>query len=113
MRISYHSVHEPVCGICRKHCRSFESLREHLIGNLLLINCKQSNIKNLVRRVLLSTNVLLGSNYRIVSVEDTCGLQIKNQSINFASHCDLTHTREEREIRYMMSNMIEKEENCL
>nr|GMC67234.1 RNA exonuclease 4 [Ipomoea batatas] len=31
MRISYHSVHEPMCGICRKHCRSFESLREHLI----------------------------------------------------------------------------------
>jgi len=35
MRISYHSVHEPTCGICRKHCRSFESLREHLIGNNL------------------------------------------------------------------------------
>lgn len=33
MRISYHSSHEPTCGICRKHCRSFESLREHLIGN--------------------------------------------------------------------------------
>lgn len=32
MRISYHSVHEPMCGICGKHCRSFESLREHLIG---------------------------------------------------------------------------------
>ena len=32
MRISYHSVHEPTCGICNKHCRSFDSLREHLIG---------------------------------------------------------------------------------
>lgn len=32
MRISYHSKHEPICGICQKHCRSFESLREHLIG---------------------------------------------------------------------------------
>lgn len=32
MRISYHSVHEPKCGICKKHCRYFESLREHLTG---------------------------------------------------------------------------------
>lgn len=36
MRTSYHSVHEPICGICKKHCRSFESLREHLIGNFNL-----------------------------------------------------------------------------
>lgn len=33
MRTSYHSVHEPTCGICGKHSRSFESMREHLIGN--------------------------------------------------------------------------------
>ncbi|CAK9162807.1 unnamed protein product [Ilex paraguariensis] len=39
MRISYHSVHEPMCGICRKHCRSFESLREHLIGPLPKAEC--------------------------------------------------------------------------
>ncbi|XP_042496989.1 uncharacterized protein LOC122075868 isoform X2 [Macadamia integrifolia] len=39
MRISYHSVHEPMCGICRKHCRSFESLREHLIGPLPKVEC--------------------------------------------------------------------------
>ncbi|KAF3951019.1 hypothetical protein CMV_023286 [Castanea mollissima] len=32
MRTSYHSVHEPTCRICKKHCRSFESLREHLIA---------------------------------------------------------------------------------
>ncbi|KAG6719933.1 hypothetical protein I3842_03G032800 [Carya illinoinensis] len=32
MKTSYHSVHEPICGICKKHCRSFESLREHLTG---------------------------------------------------------------------------------
>jgi hypothetical protein len=30
MRVSYHSVHEPKCDVCKKHCRSFESLREHL-----------------------------------------------------------------------------------
>ncbi|KAH7532510.1 hypothetical protein FEM48_Zijuj04G0027900 [Ziziphus jujuba var. spinosa] len=40
MRISYHSVHEPTCGICKKHCRSFESLREHLIGPLPKQECK-------------------------------------------------------------------------
>ncbi|XP_068476768.1 uncharacterized protein [Phaseolus vulgaris] len=40
MRISYHSVHEPTCGICRKHCRSFESLREHLIGPLPKQECR-------------------------------------------------------------------------
>ncbi|KAI5445414.1 hypothetical protein KIW84_013594 [Lathyrus oleraceus] len=41
MKISYHSVHEPTCGICRKHCRSFESLREHLIGPLPKPECKE------------------------------------------------------------------------
>ncbi|KAF8399722.1 hypothetical protein HHK36_015593 [Tetracentron sinense] len=39
MRISYHSVHEPICGICEKHCRSFDSLREHLIGPLPKVEC--------------------------------------------------------------------------
>ncbi|RVW46573.1 hypothetical protein VitviT2T_022459 [Vitis vinifera] len=39
MRTSYHSVHEPTCGICKKHCRSFESLREHLIGPLPKVEC--------------------------------------------------------------------------
>ncbi|KAK1302317.1 hypothetical protein QJS10_CPB12g00200 [Acorus calamus] len=39
MRVSYHSVHEPKCGVCDKHCRSFESLREHLIGPLPKVEC--------------------------------------------------------------------------
>ncbi|KAG9449978.1 hypothetical protein H6P81_009943 [Aristolochia fimbriata] len=39
MKNSYHSVHEPMCGICKKHCRSFESLREHLIGPLPKVEC--------------------------------------------------------------------------
>ncbi|KAK6129323.1 hypothetical protein DH2020_009435 [Rehmannia glutinosa] len=34
MKVSYHSNHEPICGICQKHFRSFESLREHVIGPL-------------------------------------------------------------------------------
>ncbi|ONI19554.1 hypothetical protein PRUPE_3G285000 [Prunus persica] len=40
MRTSYHSAHEPTCGICKKHCRSFESLREHLIGPLPKQECR-------------------------------------------------------------------------
>ncbi|KAI3871001.1 hypothetical protein MKX03_003446 [Papaver bracteatum] len=39
MRTSFHSVHEPMCGSCGKHCRSFESLREHLIGPLPKVEC--------------------------------------------------------------------------
>ncbi|CAL9077303.1 unnamed protein product [Musa acuminata var. zebrina] len=39
MRASFHSVHEPKCGICQKHCRYLESLREHLIGPLPKIEC--------------------------------------------------------------------------
>ncbi|GAB2231095.1 hypothetical protein Droror1_Dr00027382 [Drosera rotundifolia] len=41
MRTSFHSVHEPICGICRKRCRSFESLREHLIGPLPKVECNR------------------------------------------------------------------------
>jgi hypothetical protein len=41
MKVSYHSVHEPKCGACRKHCRSFESLREHLIGKHCNLNAAQ------------------------------------------------------------------------
>ncbi|XP_016492023.1 RNA exonuclease 4-like [Nicotiana tabacum] len=41
MRTSYHSVHEPMCGVCKKHARSFESLREHLIGPLPKPDCER------------------------------------------------------------------------
>ncbi|KAB1203201.1 Apoptosis-enhancing nuclease [Morella rubra] len=41
MKVSYHSVHEPKCGVCQKHCRSLESLREHLIGPLPKANCSK------------------------------------------------------------------------
>ncbi|CAO2198616.1 unnamed protein product [Urochloa humidicola] len=30
MRAARHSSHEPRCGVCGKHCRTFESLRDHL-----------------------------------------------------------------------------------
>ncbi|CAH9132698.1 unnamed protein product [Cuscuta epithymum] len=36
---SYHSVHDPKCGVCQKHCKSFESLREHIIGPLSKASC--------------------------------------------------------------------------
>ena len=32
MKNSHHSVHQPKCGVCKKHCRTFESLREHVTG---------------------------------------------------------------------------------
>uniref|UniRef100_A0ACD5VK56 Uncharacterized protein n=1 Tax=Avena sativa TaxID=4498 RepID=A0ACD5VK56_AVESA len=30
MRASHHSQHEPRCGVCGKHCRSLDALRDHL-----------------------------------------------------------------------------------
>nr|GMD13868.1 RNA exonuclease 4 isoform X1 [Ipomoea batatas] len=35
MKISCHSVHDPKCGVCKKQCKSFESLREHIAGEML------------------------------------------------------------------------------
>lgn len=32
-------MHQPRCGVCGKHCKSFESLREHLTGPLAKANC--------------------------------------------------------------------------
>ncbi|KAA0037519.1 RNA exonuclease 4 [Cucumis melo var. makuwa] len=40
MRTSFHSHHEPTCAICKKHCRSLDSLREHLIGPLPKQECR-------------------------------------------------------------------------
>ncbi|XP_042507169.1 RNA exonuclease 4-like [Macadamia integrifolia] len=39
MKTSNHSFHEPMCGICGKRCRFFDSLREHLIGPLPKVEC--------------------------------------------------------------------------
>ncbi|KAL4013705.1 hypothetical protein IC575_025888 [Cucumis melo] len=41
MRVSYHSVHQPRCGVCLKHCKSFESLREYLMGPLSKSSCSK------------------------------------------------------------------------
>lgn len=32
MKISCHSAHDPKCPLCKKHCKSLESVREHLTG---------------------------------------------------------------------------------
>ncbi|XP_019448210.1 PREDICTED: RNA exonuclease 4-like [Lupinus angustifolius] len=32
MKISYHSIHQPRCPICLKHCKFLESIREHILG---------------------------------------------------------------------------------
>ncbi|KAH9318678.1 hypothetical protein KI387_020447, partial [Taxus chinensis] len=39
MKTSYHSPHEPICDICKKRCRFYDSLREHLIGPLPKVEC--------------------------------------------------------------------------
>ncbi|GFP96052.1 rna exonuclease 4 [Phtheirospermum japonicum] len=41
MKTSCHSNHEPICGVCQKHFRSFESLREHVIGPLPKAECER------------------------------------------------------------------------
>ncbi|CAK7348186.1 unnamed protein product [Dovyalis caffra] len=41
MKISYHSPHQPKCGVCQKHCKSFESLRNHLNGPLARASCSR------------------------------------------------------------------------
>ncbi|KAJ6860576.1 RNA exonuclease 4-like [Populus alba x Populus x berolinensis] len=66
MRISYHSVHEPVCGNCKKHCRSYESLREHVIGPLPKQECK--NVFN-VRGCKFCLTLLDSPNARRVHLE--------------------------------------------
>lgn len=42
MKTSYHSVHQPKCGVCKKHCRTFESLREHVTGLLAKDDCSRA-----------------------------------------------------------------------
>lgn len=42
MKNSHHSVHQPKCGVCKKHCRTFESLREHVTGLLAKDNCSRT-----------------------------------------------------------------------
>ncbi|KAG0610649.1 hypothetical protein M758_7G081400 [Ceratodon purpureus] len=34
-----HTMHEPQCGACHKHCFCFESLREHILGRLAKKEC--------------------------------------------------------------------------
>ncbi|XP_031379509.1 apoptosis-enhancing nuclease isoform X1 [Punica granatum] len=84
MRTSFHSGHEPMCGICRKHCRSFESLREHLIaGPLPKQECK--NIFN-IRGCRFCLAILDSSNTRRVH-EGRCQFSNVNSGLisRFAS----------------------------
>ncbi|OVA09841.1 Exonuclease [Macleaya cordata] len=63
MRTSFHSIHEPMCDVCGKHCRSFESLREHLIGPLPKVECARifsARGCNLCLTILDSPNAVRG-----------------------------------------------------
>ncbi|KAJ6710693.1 RNA EXONUCLEASE REXO1 / RECO3 FAMILY MEMBER-RELATED [Salix koriyanagi] len=42
MKISYHTPHQPKCGVCQKHCKSYESLRNHLTGPLSRASCSRT-----------------------------------------------------------------------
>ncbi|KAA8548097.1 hypothetical protein F0562_004642 [Nyssa sinensis] len=71
MRTSYHSAHEPMCGVCRKHCRSFESLREHLIGPLPKAECEKifkDQGCNLCLTICNSRNALRALLYRTANL---------------------------------------------
>ncbi|KAJ0054029.1 hypothetical protein Pint_01136 [Pistacia integerrima] len=41
LKVSYHSVHQPKCGVCQKHCKTYESLHEHLTGPLRKACCSK------------------------------------------------------------------------
>ncbi|KAL3517543.1 hypothetical protein ACH5RR_020132 [Cinchona calisaya] len=41
MKTSYHSIHQPKCGVCQKYCKCFESLREHIHGPLSKASCSR------------------------------------------------------------------------
>ncbi|CAI9111048.1 OLC1v1011182C1 [Oldenlandia corymbosa var. corymbosa] len=77
MRISYHSVHEPTCGICKKHCRSFESLREHLIGPLPKAECERI-FKDRGCDICLT---ILSSRNALWAHRETCQLSRTNNGI--------------------------------
>ncbi|VVB09363.1 unnamed protein product [Arabis nemorensis] len=78
MRISYHSVHEPTCGVCNKHCRSFDSLREHLIGPLPKQECK--NIFS-IRGCRFCLTILESPNARRIH-QERCQLSNVNCGLN-------------------------------
>ncbi|CAN6702704.1 unnamed protein product [Malus baccata var. baccata] len=77
MRTSYHSSHEPMCGICKKHCRSFESLREHLIGPLPKQECRNIFITRGCKICL----AILESPYALRVHQDRCQLSGGNAGL--------------------------------
>ncbi|KAG4139955.1 hypothetical protein ERO13_D07G227100v2 [Gossypium hirsutum] len=78
MRTLFHSVHEPTCGVCKKHCRSFESLREHLIGPLPKQECRNAfNIRGC--KFCLA---ILDSPYALRVHQDRCQLSGVNHGIS-------------------------------
>lgn len=85
MRTSYHSAHEPMCGICKKHCRSFESLREHLIGPLPKVECERI-FKERGCDICLT---ILSSRNALRVHRDVCQLSRTNAHANLGIYDDL------------------------
>ncbi|KAG2371155.1 uncharacterized protein HKW66_Vig0213290 [Vigna angularis] len=70
MKTSNHSVHQPACGVCQKHCKSFESLREHLTGPLPKGVCS----KTFSQRGCQLCLVLFDSPGSLIAHRETCCL---------------------------------------
>ncbi|QCE09036.1 Exonuclease [Vigna unguiculata] len=70
MKTSNHSVHQPACGVCQKHCKSFESLREHLTGPLPKGVCS----KTFSQRGCQLCLVLFDSPGSLIAHRQTCRL---------------------------------------
>ncbi|RWR85589.1 RNA exonuclease 4-like protein [Cinnamomum micranthum f. kanehirae] len=98
MRTSFHSVHEPMCGICKKHCRSFESLREHLIGPLPKVECARIfGVRgcNLCLTVLDSPNALRIHRGTCQFARTNVGLvaQMARLNMNIPTENEMYHNR--------------------
>ncbi|KAM7509125.1 hypothetical protein LguiA_019578 [Lonicera macranthoides] len=81
MRTSFHSLHEPTCGICAKHCRSFESLRDHLIGPLPKVECERifkDRGCDLCLTILPNRHALRGLHYQMSNLGIRDDLRMEN-----------------------------------
>ncbi|MFS7970604.1 putative exoribonuclease II transcription factor C2H2 family [Helianthus anomalus] len=107
MRISYHSVHEPMCGICGKRCRSFESLREHLIGPLPKAECERVFRD---RGCTFCLNIL-SSPHALRFHQDRCQLSRGNNGVlhrfaNLRIHDDLRIENEKTRVVALACKMV-------
>uniref|UniRef100_A0A2P2K4K2 C2H2-type domain-containing protein n=1 Tax=Rhizophora mucronata TaxID=61149 RepID=A0A2P2K4K2_RHIMU len=96
MKISYHSPHQPICGVCQKHCKSYESLREHLAGPLAKANCSKvfSHLGcNLCLKIFDSSDSL--SKHRGICCLSAPGSLVPKMLLSGQSHADISSSIDE------------------